>query len=397
MPTNYVNLPLATVNLTGPVTSVGNATAIADGTISNAMIANSAVANLSGTNSGDMSITPISGASLSGQALTVQPDAQVYYHYPVDVAVVENDIVISITDLNTGQAPLKFIQATNGGQTYYPAIYGVAKNVSGGFADIWLGTGSIVPGFSFGAFIGVEYYIDGSNPGKLTWTPPATGSSPNVMKIGRAMDATHLILEPLGNFVQEKGGLYTSDGSYDETIAVGSNGNVLVANSAQTVGLSWAPAVVASAPFTYTTATRALTIATATNSVAGVLSAADHTTFAGYAATIALKAPLAAPVFTGDVSSSTGNILISTLGKGLSVKTGTNSKIGTAVLVAGASTVANTSITANSRIFLTSNTDGGIVGFLRVSAKTVGTSFVITSSSALDTSTVAWHIIESIP
>ena len=40
-------------NLTGPVTSVGNATAIANGAITNAMLANTAVANLSGTNTGD--------------------------------------------------------------------------------------------------------------------------------------------------------------------------------------------------------------------------------------------------------------------------------------------------------------------------------------------------------
>ena len=40
-------------NLTGPVTSTGNATAIANGAITNAMLANSAVANLSGTNTGD--------------------------------------------------------------------------------------------------------------------------------------------------------------------------------------------------------------------------------------------------------------------------------------------------------------------------------------------------------
>ena len=40
-------------NLTGPVTSIGNATAIGNGAISNAMLANGAVANLSGTNTGD--------------------------------------------------------------------------------------------------------------------------------------------------------------------------------------------------------------------------------------------------------------------------------------------------------------------------------------------------------
>lgn len=323
-------------------------------------------------------------------------DAQIYYHFPVDVAVVENDVVMNVTNPNNGQAPIKFVQATNGDQQYYVQIYGIAKNVSSGYADIYLAPGSVVSGFSFGLFVGVEYYIDPANPGKLTWTPPV--GTLNAIKVGRALTASQLILDVYSQFVQDKGAIYTSDGSgYDSTLLVGSNGNVLVANSAAANGINWAPAVVASAPFTYTTSTRALTIATATNSVPGVLSAADHTTYSGYAATIALKAPLASPTFTGDVNSSTGNVLVSTLGKGLQVKTGTNSKIGTAVLVAGTKTVSNTSVTANSLIFLTSQADGGVVGSLRVSAKTANTSFVITSSSALDTSTVAWMIVESIP
>lgn len=100
---------------------------------------------------------------------------------------------------------------------------------------------------------------------------------------------------------------------------------------------------------------------------------------------------------SGNVNASTGDVLVSTIGKGLQVKTGTNAKIGTAVLVGGTVTVANTSVTANSRIFLTSQVDGGTPGFLRVTAKVVGTSFTITSSSATDTSTIAWTIIESIP
>jgi len=357
--------------------------------------ASSILGNPTGSTTNVTEITIGDQLSFTGTTLNSK-DIGIYYHYPVHAGVVENDVVMNITDLITSQAPLEFKQAVNGGATYYPAIYGIAKNVSGGFADIWIGKNAVVPGFSFGAFIGVDYYIDGANPGKLTYTPPATGSSVNPIKVGRALSATELILDPIGNFVQAKGAIYTSDGSYDSTQLVGANGNVLVANSAQTYGLQWAPAVVAAAPFTYTTSTRTLTIATATNSVAGVLSAADHTTFAGYAATIALKAPLASPTFTGDVNVSTGNLLVSTVGKGLQVKSGANGKIGTAVLVAGTVTVANTSITANSRIFITSNADGGTPGWLRVSAKTVGTSFVITSSNILDTSTVAWIIVESL-
>ncbi len=321
----------------------------------------------------------------------------IYYHYPVVAGVIENDVVMNQTNTGTSVAPLSFKKAVNNDDNYYMQLYGVAKNVSGGYADIYLGTGTVVPGFSFGAFVGVDYYLDGANPGQLTYNPPTTGSGVNPIKIGRALDATHLILDPINNFVQEKGALYTSDGSYDITIPAGANGQVPVYDSSLASGIGAKAAIVATTPFTYTSSTRTLTIATATNSVAGVLSAADHTTYSGYAATIALKAPLATPTFTGDVNSSTGNVLISTLGKGLQVKTGSNSKMGTAVLSGGTVTVANTSVTANSRIFVTSQTDGGTPGFLRVSAKTNSTSFVITSSSNTDTSTVAWHIVESIP
>lgn len=72
---------------------------------------------------------------------------------------------------------------------------------------------------------------------------------------------------------------------------------------------------------------------------------------------------------------------------------------GAAVLVGGAVTVSTTCVpatTANSRILLTSQIDGGTPGWLRVSAKTASTSFSITSSSVLDTSTVAWWIVEKI-
>lgn len=67
---------------------------------------------------------------------------------------------------------------------------------------------------------------------------------------------------------------------------------------------------------------------------------------------------------------------------------------GRSVLVAGAVVVANTNVTAVSNIYVTSNIDGGTPGWLRVSARTAGTSFTITSSSGTDTSTVAWLIVD---
>lgn len=89
-----------------------------------------------------------------------------------------------------------------------------------------------------------------------------------------------------------------------------------------------------------------------------------------------------------------GDIDMGTAGKGLKVKEGANAKQGTAVLVAGTVTVADTAVTASSRIFLTSQADGGTPGFVRVSARTAGTSFTITSSNVADTSTIAYEIFE---
>ena len=79
---------------------------------------------------------------------------------------------------------------------------------------------------------------------------------------------------------------------------------------------------------------------------------------------------------------------------GLKVSEAVNAKQGVATLVAGAVTVSNTSITANSRIFLTSQEDGGTAGFLRVTARAIAASFTITSSSATDTSLVAYEVFE---
>jgi len=57
-------------------------------------------------------------------------------------------------------------------------------------------------------------------------------------------------------------------------------------------------------------------------------------------------------------------------------------------------TVTNSSVTANSRIYLATVTPGGTPGAAYVSAVTAGTSFVIKSTNAADTSTVAYQINE---
>lgn len=385
---------------------------------------------------------------------------------------------------------------------------GFATNIIGSTASVFIR--GAMNGFSFGPFTGFEQYID--NTAGMISPLPSPFTDLYVI-VGMAISSTvlniqfspHVDLISNASGTPLKGGLLSNsavnDGTGDQVLSVGTNGNALIANTGSTLGIEWAPAIVNGGGFTYTVATRTLVgalsgdvtgaltataisaatvtgkaitgfvsgagtvtatdtvltaieklngnialkqsttltdnhilVGNASNIAADVAMSGDVTIVAsgatsitaatvngklitGYvsgAGTVAatdtilqaiqklngndiLKAPSASPTFTGDVNSSTGNVLISTIGKGLQVKTGTNAKIGTAVLAAGTVTVANNSVTANSRIFLTSNTDGGTPGWLRVSAKTVGTSFVITSSSATDTSTVAWTIIESIP
>lgn len=89
------------------------------------------------------------------------------------------------------------------------------------------------------------------------------------------------------------------------------------------------------------------------------------------------------------------NIVISSVGAGIQISTGTNATLGTSVLSGGTVVVNTTRVTNNSVIFLT--TQGGITANTShqyVSARTAGTSFTISSVSILDASTVGWIIIE---
>lgn len=80
----------------------------------------------------------------------------------------------------------------------------------------------------------------------------------------------------------------------------------------------------------------------------------------------------------------------------ISITEGTNAHMGVATLGGGngTATVLTNKVTANSRIFLSRQSVGGTAGDVGVSARTPGTSFVITSlAGATDTSVIAWLII----
>lgn len=90
-----------------------------------------------------------------------------------------------------------------------------------------------------------------------------------------------------------------------------------------------------------------------------------------------------------------GPIRFVTAGVTLQIASGANAAIGTAVLVAGTVAVATSALNGASLVFVTCQTPGGVPGFLTVANKANGVGFDIVSSNPLDTSTVAWVLIEA--
>lgn len=89
-----------------------------------------------------------------------------------------------------------------------------------------------------------------------------------------------------------------------------------------------------------------------------------------------------------------GDLTLGTAGNKIFITTGSNASIGTsAAMTAGTITISTTAVSANSKVFLSVATPGGTQGFLSVGTIVAGTSFVINSSGATDTSTVNWWII----
>ncbi|OGR66587.1 MAG: hypothetical protein A2X31_04510 [Elusimicrobia bacterium GWB2_63_22] len=94
-------------DLTGVVTSVGNATSIANGAITNAMLFNGAVANLSGTNTGDQvnitgnAATVTTNANLTGVVTSVG-NATSIANGAITNAMLFNGAVANLSGTNTG-------------------------------------------------------------------------------------------------------------------------------------------------------------------------------------------------------------------------------------------------------------------------------------------------------
>ncbi|MEU3255959.1 glycosyl hydrolase family 28-related protein [Streptomyces sp. NPDC006997] len=81
------------------------------------------------------------------------------------------------------------------------------------------------------------------------------------------------------------------------------------------------------------------------------------------------------------------------VGGGIAIAEGANARMGVSTLAGGTVTVANTTVTADTRVALFRQAAGGALGHLSVTTDP-GVGFTVDSSSATDTSTVAWVLFE---
>lgn len=199
----------------------------------------------------------------------------------------------------------QWVPATSVYNGDYWSLLGFATNLVGLTADIYV-KGSM-SGFSFGPFVGYNQYVDPTSAGNLTPLPSPFTDTYLIM--GKAISSTTIDIQPFKGIdliqtsgVPRKGGILTNtganDGTGDVAITGGTTGQFLMANTGVTNGLAWTTPV-GTAPIVYTASTHAWSCTTATNSVAGCMSAADHTT-------LSAAAPLASPTFTGTPSLPTG-------------------------------------------------------------------------------------------
>lgn len=118
-----------------------------------------------------------------------------------------------------------------------------------------------------------------------------------------------------------------------------------------------------------------------------------------YVSTASISNLTALDTLTATNITSSGDISITTAGKGLAIKDNSNGRVGVATLNGGSpgiAVVSNTTITTNTLIFLTrygSNEEHA----LGVTVITNGASFTIQSAHNGDTDKVFWMLVEKIP
>lgn len=120
-------------------------------------------------------------------------------------------------------------------------------------------------------------------------------------------------------------------------------------------------------------------------STAGNISATAGSVSAGTTLTASL----------GNITATNGNLSLGTAGNKIVIATGSNASVGTSsAMTAGVVTVATTASSATALIFYSRKTTGGTPGNVSITAQD-GTGFTLTSTSATETSTFNYWIINA--
>jgi hypothetical protein len=122
--------------------------------------------------------------------------------------------------------------------------------------------------------------------------------------------------------------------------------------------------------------------------------------FSGTAQGVLLNSNGGPTNISGDTSLQNGNLNISLIGKGLFVAQGADARMDSCTLTAGTCTITNATVQAagsgagTDSIYCTGQDDnGGTAGAVRVSARTVGVDYTVTSTNVLDTSIVSCLLV----
>lgn len=91
-----------------------------------------------------------------------------------------------------------------------------------------------------------------------------------------------------------------------------------------------------------------------------------------------------------------GDVVIQDAGKGIRIKSGANARAGISQLSGGTLTINNNTITSNTLIFAFPLFPSGAVSALAVTARSLGTSFTVTSANGSDASFFSWLLVEQI-
>jgi uncharacterized protein (TIGR02145 family) len=224
---------ITNANLTGPVTSVGNATSIASGAITNAMLANSAVANLTGTNTGDQ--TTVSGnAGTATKLATARNINGVAFDGTGNITVPADAGTLTGTSLKSTVTGSSLTSV--GTLTDLTVTNPIAGSITGNAANV-TGTVAVANGGTGAATLTANNVLLGNGTSALQAVAP--GTSGNVLT---SNGTTWASTAPSGGLPTggAAGDMLYWNGSEWVKVAAGSNNKFLVfVNNAPT----WAPII----------------------------------------------------------------------------------------------------------------------------------------------------------